>query len=364
MTQVYTAIAATQFLQNSLAPLLARDDAAASNFAGTTFPTSGLLQGMFSYRTDTTSLYLLTDAAMTVWSQVLTKAQSDAAYLSTSGGAVSSGNTLSIAGNLSFSQDTLTTGGFFGRYSPGYGGAQHRYADTSGGTNDPTFASWQFGSSGVERMRLSNAGALTLTTSLGAGTVWHSQNDGVGSGLDADVVNGHNLAYLMSYANHTGTPVLSDAATTTVAVIRAGVPIGNYLPLTGGTLTGRMTLYSNGAGKGMNNYYDGTCLTWIQSDSYGNSLSSPSYMQFMTNTGQLYTTKYGFLENAFAARTPVAGTGVSRIFTTSTTGPYAISQGYEIYDTGDGQQQVREWVNNCQNCTPTVNCDCSGGGGT
>jgi hypothetical protein len=60
MAQQFATIASTTTLANSLAPLLARDDAAASCFSGTAFPSSNLLLGQLCYRTDQLKLYQLT----------------------------------------------------------------------------------------------------------------------------------------------------------------------------------------------------------------------------------------------------------------------------------------------------------------
>ena len=60
MAQNYTTIAPTQVIAASLTPLLERDDAAASNFSGTAFPSTNLLLGMMCYRTDQLKLYELT----------------------------------------------------------------------------------------------------------------------------------------------------------------------------------------------------------------------------------------------------------------------------------------------------------------
>jgi hypothetical protein len=50
-----------------------------------------------------------------------------------------------------------------------------------------------FSTAGVERMNIDNTGLVAISSSvltLGGGTVWHSLNDGVSSGLDADLLRG------------------------------------------------------------------------------------------------------------------------------------------------------------------------------
>ena len=60
------------------------------------------------------------------------------------------------------------------------------------------------------------------------GTFWHSGNDGSGSGLDADLLDGQQGTY---YA--------------------AASSLSNYLPLTGGTLTGNLIVDINGTAAGL-----------------------------------------------------------------------------------------------------------------
>lgn len=60
MAQIFSTIASTLSLANSRQILLDRDEAAASNFSGTAFPSTNLVLGMNCYRTDQLKLYQLT----------------------------------------------------------------------------------------------------------------------------------------------------------------------------------------------------------------------------------------------------------------------------------------------------------------
>lgn len=64
---------------------------------------------------------------------------------------------------------------------------------------------------------VSHSGAVfTVPVTISGGTVWHSGNDGAGSGLDADLLDAQSSAYYLSRANHTGTQLaatISDLAT-------------------------------------------------------------------------------------------------------------------------------------------------------
>lgn len=70
MSQDFPLIPATQSLSSSREPLTQRDDAAASNFSGTAFPTTNLLVGMLCHRTDQGKIYSLKDLTPT-WIEVL-----------------------------------------------------------------------------------------------------------------------------------------------------------------------------------------------------------------------------------------------------------------------------------------------------
>jgi hypothetical protein len=63
--QNYTDIASSKSLQESLPLLLGNDKTALSSSAGTAFPTTNLLAGMFCFRTDQNKLYKLIDLAPT-----------------------------------------------------------------------------------------------------------------------------------------------------------------------------------------------------------------------------------------------------------------------------------------------------------
>lgn len=65
MTQVFNTVASTDTLSASRQVLLDRDNAAASCFSGTAFPTTNLLVGMKCFRTDLNKIYTLKDTTPT-----------------------------------------------------------------------------------------------------------------------------------------------------------------------------------------------------------------------------------------------------------------------------------------------------------
>lgn len=63
------------------------------------------------------------------------------------------------------------------------------------------------------------SGALTVS----GNTVWNAGNDGTGSGLDADLLDGQSLAYTLARANHTGTQPWSTISSTPTTLAGYGI---------------------------------------------------------------------------------------------------------------------------------------------
>lgn len=72
---------------------------------------------------------------------------------------------------------------------------------------------------------------------------WYSGNDGSGSGLDADLLDGQNGAYYLARTNHTGTQLASTISDFTTAVQGVGDP--RYINESGDTMTGNLTMSAN-----------------------------------------------------------------------------------------------------------------------
>lgn len=69
--QNYPSVPSSDLLINSRQKMLDRDDAAASNFSGTAFPTTNLLVGMKCFRTDQNIEYVLKSTGPSVWVEVM-----------------------------------------------------------------------------------------------------------------------------------------------------------------------------------------------------------------------------------------------------------------------------------------------------
>lgn len=77
----------------------------------------------------------------------------------------------------------------------------------------------------------------TPTTLAGYGitdAVWTASNDGAGSGLDADLLDGQHGAYYLDRANHTGTQDWSTLTNTPTSLYGYGITDGPFLPLAAG----------------------------------------------------------------------------------------------------------------------------------
>lgn len=168
--QSYTDIQSSQSLQSSLSLLLNNDKTALSCSSGTAFPTSNLQAGMLCYRTDQKKLYLLQDVTPT-WKLLLD--------LNTSGnGAASEG----IQSFLLRNSGGADEGGELVLQKPATG------STLSGNIAVDLYK---------DKLRIFDSGTsngfyIDLKSGVAsAGTeIWHDANDGSGSGLDADLLDG------------------------------------------------------------------------------------------------------------------------------------------------------------------------------
>jgi len=177
--QSYTEIPSSQSLQSSLALLLNNDKTGLSNSSGTAFPTTNLLVGMLCLRTDQNKLYILKDATPT-WSLIW-----DFAAPAVTKGA-------NIGGSADLNAYTAT-----GWYH------QNANANAAGGTNYPEpvaglLSVYAESSMVYQQYQTYDSTPDLYFRSYYDGTwspwqkVWHGGNDGAGSGLDADSVDGYS----------------------------------------------------------------------------------------------------------------------------------------------------------------------------
>lgn len=213
--QSYTEIPSSQSLQSSLALLLNNDKTTLSCSSGSAFPNTNLQVGMLCFRTDQNKLYILKDATPT-WMLLLD--------LTTAGGAA----VTELVSGVLLRKSAGTEGGDLRLEKPDTGstlvgnlvidllGDKLRIFD-SAGTNKGFFIDLP-------------TGAASAATKI-----WHGANDGAGSGLDADLLDG------MQSGNASGNiPVSNGTVNTNLnADMVDGKHVGNgsgNVPLSNGTV--------------------------------------------------------------------------------------------------------------------------------
>ena len=200
MTQLYTEILETETLTNSRALILNNDKTIMSCSSGTAFPTANLQVGMLCLRTDQNKLYQLKDATPT-WTLI--------------GDLLMDYNTVVQAkGNISTTTGDWNTYVTAGVYQVGG-------ANWTGSTNGPNTAKSTLYSYGqlvvtvygsvVMQMYIAHSATQTggiyfrmkynATDWTPWSIQWNSTNDGAGSGLDADLLDGENLVDNAATAN-------------------------------------------------------------------------------------------------------------------------------------------------------------------
>lgn len=175
--QSYTEIPSSQSLQSSLALLLSNDKTVMSNSSGSAFPTTNLQVGMTCFRVDQDKLYILKDATPT-WSLIW----------DFNAPAVTQG--ADIGGGVDL--NTMTATGWY---------HQNTNANASGGTNYPTPLAGLLkvhtdGAMTYQQYQTYGGSTELYFRSCFSGTwgAWRKvitlDNDGAGSGLDADLLDG------------------------------------------------------------------------------------------------------------------------------------------------------------------------------
>lgn len=220
--QSYTEIPSAQSLQSSLALLLNNDKTALSNSSGSAFPTTNLQVGMTCFRTDQNKLYILKDATPT-WSLIW----------DFNAPAVTQG--ADIGGGVDL--NTMTATGWY---------HQNTNPNATGGTNYPAAKAGLLkvhtdGSMTYQQYQTHDGVTELYFRSCYNGTwgTWRKvitlDNDGAGSGLDADLLDG------MQSGNASGNIPVSNGTVNTnlnadmVDGKHAGNASGN-IPVSNGTV--------------------------------------------------------------------------------------------------------------------------------
>ena len=139
----------------------------------------------------------------------------------------------------------------------GMGGVQVAISATSA----PGLVNFKDGSGTIigSQMLLSGAWNFSTTPTVGGATIWDSANDGPGSGLDADLLDGQHGSFYLNLANSngsldintrtSGTLSISKGGTNSTSTIQGGIVFGASINQYGTTLAGTagQVLLSNGS---------------------------------------------------------------------------------------------------------------------
>lgn len=289
-------------------------------------------------------------------------------------------------GEVTAADDTTATG--FGVYKRTQTGSSDTILSFNvGGSTGPVQLSFHYG--GEVNYRNQTDGTnwqawRRFLTSANAPGAFNAQAAGTYGGMNITGSNGgwagfqfnSTSRYFMSSSGQTGEYDTSAgawqwrwdngtlAAGTVPWARLSGVPAMSYLPLYGGTLSGGLTVPSLTISSNAN------YITMIDTD-WGNKYihanggligflnGSGSWELYTNNSGQVWTSNYGWLHDYFfnnVANCGGEGTGSPAI---NCYGSGAVVSGYrhELIDNG-GQIQIRT-VNYLSNCNCNCNCNCA-----
>ena len=212
----------------------------------------------------------------------------------------------------------------------------------------------------IQRLEVTSTNVL-----INGNTVWHSGNDGSGSGLDADVLDGQDGSYYLSLANAVGTLPTSKGGTGNTAGANAGGIAYGTPSFTYDTTTAGAATVGSGTGQNWQVLTSGGTGTpaWVNSlnlnVAYANVANSANSATVASSATNVAWTGITGLSNALSslqtfASTPVAGMtlfarpslfyefGNSGLLSpTPPTFPIASLSGFDGYTTSDmGSYQV------------------------
>ncbi len=210
MTQSWPAIPDTDTLTDSRPDIVARDESVKSCFSGTSFPATDLLIGMLCFRTDQLKFYQLKSTGPSVWtliadlaktlvnvedlgtaafvatgtggSNVPTVTQADARYIQKAGDTVS--GAIQQTGKLSYNNNRLRL--------MAVDGSNNMWFTWTTDDTDLIIGIHRNGANDYDLYV--RDGGVTCT-------VWHTGNDGAGSGMDADLLDGQQGSYYQNANN-------------------------------------------------------------------------------------------------------------------------------------------------------------------
>lgn len=285
-------------------------DAGLQSIAGLTTEAD---RGIYTTASDTYAVYTLTSAGRAILDDADAAAQRTTLGLGTAAvvNTGTSGATIPLLNAANTWSGNQTFGGGYLRLVDETNGIQFSEA---GGTlrwvlglrtditgNDTDFTWW----SGSERMRLTSAGVLTI----GGNTAWHAGNDGAGSTLDADTLDGVQGS---AYAT------LAAVNTFTASDMRMPIASNGFLRQVAGTAhaagnVGSLGLVINDGGNDcgvfVHNTHNGTYSSQdIRFLTCEGGISTATERMRIDKNGLIYTTSTGSLAARAAASTETTST--------------------------------------------------------
>ena len=182
-------------------------------------------------------------------------------------------------------------------------------------------------------VRFTNAAYLQVGTS----TVWHAGNDGAGTGLDADLLDGQQGSYYLNYNNFTNTPTIPTVNNATLTVQGTGALGGS------GTFTANQSSnatisisHDDTSSQNSVNNSSGTVIQDVTLDGYGHVTSLGS----VNLDGRYYTESeiQTFFNRGYVSKHSASNLAVGWYTIATNTGDRALGE-FQIWDTASGDHQ-------------------------
>jgi hypothetical protein len=211
-----------------------------------------------------------------------------------------------------------------------------------------------------------NGGTLVNSLNVDASTasgltfrgaqVWHAGNDGSGSTLDADLLDGQDGTYYLALANGIGTLAISKGGTGATSTTQGGVVFGASATSYGTTAAGTSGYLLSANGSNAPSWLNPASITVgnATNATYATTAgSASSATTAATASNVAWTGITGFSSNAYQTFSPASGTAYARpsiVYDFGSSGVASLAPnqipaysltGFESYNTSDiGQYQV------------------------
>lgn len=323
--QNFTDIPSSRTLSDSLIEILNNDKTAISCNSGTTFPTTNLQVGMLCYRSDQLKLYQLIGTNPDNWRFIVDLA---------------SGIDAQFAAKLNAA--TYTAADVLAKLLTVDGSGSGLDADLLDGQHASAFAA---------------AGHNHDAAYLGK----------TAKAADSELLDGFNSTAFLRSVNGAGPDAAGNVA--------VNVDLSGRVAKSGDTMTGQLTVQNRlRVGDGGSAWIDltddespnGVKRVHANSNLVGFVGGDGNWKQYVNESGQVWAANYGWLHDRFAHATTIlgqAGTGDHGVRNNcgNVNCNQVINCGYEVFNAGGGQHQVRYYIegyNVSWNCNCACDCAC------